>query len=49
MREKYGDDFYLEPRSRKHRYLYFIGNRKEVRGFKRALTWPIASMQAEAA
>jgi hypothetical protein len=32
MREKYGSDFYLHPRSRKHRYLYIIGNR----GFKKA-------------
>lgn len=27
MREKYGDDFYLKPRSRKHRYIYFIGSK----------------------
>ncbi len=27
MREKYGDDFYLAPRSRKHRYLYLHGDR----------------------
>ena len=31
MREKYGDDFYLEPRSRKHRYIYIIGDRKYKR------------------
>lgn len=28
MKEKYGDDFYLKPRSRKHRYIYIIGSRK---------------------
>ena len=28
MREKYGDDFYLEDRPRKHRYVYFCGNKK---------------------
>lgn len=28
MREKYGDDFYLEDRPRKHRYIYFIGNKR---------------------
>lgn len=28
MREKYGDDFYLAPRPRKHRYVTFIGKRK---------------------
>ena len=27
MRAKYGDDFYLKPRSRKHRYLYFLGSK----------------------
>jgi len=25
MRDKYGDDFYLAPRPRKHRYVYFVG------------------------
>ena len=29
MREKYGDDFYLEQRSRKHRYIYLCGNLKQ--------------------
>lgn len=27
MRDKYGDDFYLKPRSRKHRYVYFVGSK----------------------
>jgi hypothetical protein len=27
MREKYGDDFYLQPRSRKHRYVKIIGSK----------------------
>lgn len=27
MREKYGDDFYLAPRPRKHRYIKIIGSR----------------------
>jgi len=26
MRDKYGDDFYLQPRSRKHRYIYLYGS-----------------------
>ena len=26
MREKYGDDFYLSPRPRKHRYIYVTGS-----------------------
>lgn len=29
MREKYGDDFYLAPRPRKHRYVYVVGNKWE--------------------
>ena len=27
MREKYGDDFYLKPRPRKHRYIIVIGSK----------------------
>ena len=29
MREKYGDDFYLKPRPRKHRYIYVTGKPKD--------------------
>lgn len=28
MSEKYGDDFYLKPRPRKHRYIYVTGGKK---------------------
>jgi hypothetical protein len=28
MRQKYGSDFYLKDRPRKHRYVYFVGSRK---------------------
>lgn len=28
MRQKYGDDFYLKPRPRKHRYIYLVGSKK---------------------
>ncbi len=27
IREKYGDDFYLQERSRKHRYVYIVGSK----------------------
>ena len=27
MRQKFGDDFYLEDRPRKHRYIYITGNK----------------------
>jgi hypothetical protein len=30
MREKFGDDFYLLERSRKHRYIYVTGKNKEL-------------------
>jgi len=28
MRDKYGDDFYLQPRPRKHRYIIILGSKK---------------------
>lgn len=31
MRAKYGDDFYLAPRSRKHRYIFITGGPKSVK------------------
>lgn len=34
MRDKYGDDFYLKPRPRKHRYIIAIGNKR----FRKAAT-----------
>lgn len=42
MRAKYGDDFYLAPRSRKHRYIYFLGSKGERRKMKEALRYPVA-------
>lgn len=41
MREKYGDDFYLAPRPRKHRYVIFIGSRKFKREALAALRYKI--------
>jgi hypothetical protein len=40
MRDKYGDDFYLAPRPRKHRYVTFIGTRKFKKDAKRSLLYP---------
>jgi len=31
MRDKFGDDFYLEDRARKHRYVYVTGKNKEIK------------------
>lgn len=41
MREKYGDDFYLMPRSRKHRYIYFIGRKKFKKSALNSLLYKI--------
>jgi hypothetical protein len=40
MRAKYGDDFYLMPRSRKHRYVYICGDRKFKRLAMSAIRYP---------
>ncbi len=41
MREKYGDDFYLAPRPRKHRYIYFVGRKKFKKEAMSALLYKI--------
>jgi hypothetical protein len=41
MREKYGDDFYLKPRPRKHRYVYFTGSRGYKRNALKSLRYKI--------
>lgn len=41
MRDKYGDDFYLSPRPRKHRYLFVIGSKKYKKGVLDALNYKI--------
>jgi len=41
MRDRFGDDFYLEPRPRKHRYVYFLGSRSEVRKMRASLRYPV--------
>lgn len=41
MREKYGDDFYLEDRPRKHRYVYFVGSKPQVKAMRSALNYAV--------
>lgn len=41
MREKYGDDFTLEPRSLKHRYIQFVGDKRFKRSAIAALRYQI--------
>lgn len=43
MREKYGSDFYLAPRSRKHRYIYITGGNKFKNAIKRSLKYKVES------
>jgi len=39
MREKYGDRFYLHPRSRKHRYIFIQGSKKFKKGVLKNLKY----------
>jgi hypothetical protein len=39
MRDKYGDDFYLHPRPRKHRYIYIVGGKKYKKEIRKAINY----------
>ena len=41
LRDKYGEDYYLRERPRKHRYFYFIGNKKDCKIMKQMLPYKI--------
>lgn len=41
MREKYGDDFYLAPRPRKHRYIIIVGTKRFRKDVLASLRYPI--------
>jgi hypothetical protein len=41
IRAKYGDDFYLAPRPRKHRYVTFLGSRKFRKEARSALKYAV--------
>lgn len=41
MKEKYGDDFYYEKRSRKHRYIIFHGSKNDKKILKSKLKYKI--------
>lgn len=41
MRARYGEDFYLSPRSRKHRYVYLAGSKRQRRDMLAALRYQI--------
>ena len=39
MREKYGSDFYLHPRPRKHRYVFLVGSKTFKKHAKKAIKY----------
>lgn len=41
MRERFGDDFYLEGRSRKHRYIYIVGSKSERARIASQIRYPV--------
>ncbi len=41
MRLKFGDDFYLEERSRKHRYFYFLGSKMDKKIMNKEMPYKI--------
>jgi hypothetical protein len=43
MREKYGDDFYLAPRPRKHRYIYIVGDKSYKKAATKSLKYKVES------
>lgn len=49
MRQKYGDDFYLAPRSRKHRYITFRGSKGFRKKARASLRYPVIPYPKEGA
>jgi len=41
LREKYGEDFYMVDRPRKHRYFYVLGNKKQRKEMIRNLAYKV--------
>lgn len=41
LRELYGDQLYSKDRSRKHRYIFFVGSKVEIKKMKKALKYEI--------
>jgi hypothetical protein len=40
IRDFYGDDFYLSPRPRKHRYIYLVGNKYFKKAMQKVIRYP---------
>jgi hypothetical protein len=41
LKEKFGNDFYYQERSRKHRYFYFLGNKRDKKSMLKMLPYEI--------
>lgn len=41
MRKKFGDDFYLKDRPRKHRYIFFTGSGRQKKLLRNNLKYPV--------
>lgn len=41
IKEEFGDRFYYKERSRKHRYIYFIGNKTQKKAMREALRYQV--------
>ncbi len=41
MRDKFGDDFYLKDRPRKHRYVFFVGSKHQKKAMLSSLKYQI--------
>jgi len=41
IKAKFGDDFYYRERPRKHRYVYFLGTKKEIQERRNALKYKV--------
>lgn len=41
LKDKFGDRFYIEPRPRKHRYFYFVGNKRDKKKMLNELPYKI--------
>ena len=41
MRAKYGDAFYLKPRPRKHRYVFFVASSTQRKSLLKSLKYPV--------
>lgn len=49
MREKFGEDFYLQPRSRKHRYIYVCANKGQAKELWKNIKYKKAARLADEA